>query len=61
VAQKLKQVPVHLQKVVEREILKQVDEGILQRIDRNSGPTPWISNLVIIQKAVAVKGVTQSV
>ncbi len=46
VAQKLRQVPVHLQKAIEHEILKQVDEGI----DRNSGPTPWISNLVIVPK-----------
>lgn len=40
----------HLRETVEKELRKQVLEGILDPIERNSGQTPWISNLVIVPK-----------
>ena len=33
----------HLRDAVEKEILKQVDLGILERVDEKSGPTPWVA------------------
>jgi len=40
----------HLRDTVEKELRNQVLEGILEPVERNSGPTPWISNLVIVPK-----------
>ena len=42
---------------MEKKLLKQIEEGILERVDESSGPTPWISNLVIVPKE---KGVSKS-
>ena len=50
VKQKLRPVAIHLQEAVSKELQKQVDEGILERIDSTMGPTTWISNLVVIPK-----------
>ena len=49
-------VPFHLREAVEKELLKQEAIGIIERVDRKSGPTPWVANLVIVNKDKAVKG-----
>lgn len=51
VKQKLRPIAFHLRALVEDEIKAQVKEGILERVDENSGPTEWISNLVIVPKS----------
>ena len=50
VRQPQRPVPIHLREPVTRELLKQVEEGILERVTQSSGPTPWISNLVLVMK-----------
>ena len=45
----------HLRDAVEKEILKQFDQGILERVDARSRPTPWVANLVIVPKDRAVR------
>ena len=45
----------HLRDAVEKELLKQIDQGILERVDARSGPTPWVANLVIVPKDRAVR------
>jgi hypothetical protein len=39
-----------LQDAVTKELRKQIDEGILEPVKMDSGPTPWISNLVVVPK-----------
>ncbi|RNA28783.1 Retrovirus-related Pol poly from transposon, partial [Brachionus plicatilis] len=51
IKQKLRPIAFHLPTLVEEEIKTQVMEGILERLDENSEPTEWISNLVIVQKS----------
>lgn len=51
IKQKLRPIAFHLRSAVEEEINKQVDEDILERLDENSGPTEWVSNLVIVPKS----------
>jgi hypothetical protein len=53
-------VPFHLREAVEKELLKQEAMGIIERIDQNSGPTPWVANLVIVMKDKEVKGAKTS-
>ncbi len=43
-------VAFHLRDVVAKELSEQIECGILERVDQNSGPTPWVSNMVIIPK-----------
>ena len=50
VAQKLRPIAFHLRDVVSTELDAQVKEGILERVDKSMGPTPWISNLVVVPK-----------
>ena len=45
----------HLKDAVEKELLKQIDQGILERVDARSGPTPWVANLVIAPKDRSVR------
>ena len=45
----------HLRDAVEKELLKQIDQGILERVDARSGPTPWIGNFVIVPKDRTVR------
>ncbi len=45
----------HLRDAVEKELLKQVEQGILEPVDENSGPTPWVTNLVIVPKDRAIR------
>ena len=40
----------HLRPMVEKELRHQVEQGILEFVDDSMGPTPWISNLVIVPK-----------
>lgn len=54
VRQPQRPVPFHLRDAVSEEILKQVDQGILERVENNSGPTPWIANLVLVPKERSV-------
>lgn len=50
VRQPQRPVPFHMRAKVEEELAKQVEQDILERVERNSGPTPWVSNLVIVPK-----------
>lgn len=50
VKQKLRPVAVHLQDAVTKELENQVKEGVLERVHSWMGPTPWISNLVVVPK-----------
>jgi hypothetical protein len=50
IKQKLRPVAIHLQEAVAKELQRQVDEGILERVDSSMGPTTWISNLVVVPK-----------
>jgi hypothetical protein len=50
VRQPQRPIAFHYREAVEKEILRQVEEGILEKVDENSGPTPWVANLVIIPK-----------
>ena len=43
-------VAFHLREAVEKELLEQINAGILEKVDQTSGPTPWVSNMVIIPK-----------
>ena len=45
----------HLRDAVEKELLKQIDQGILERLDARSLPTPWVANLVIVSKERVVR------
>jgi hypothetical protein len=51
----VKPVAIHLRDAVTKELLKQVEEGILEKVKLNSAPTPWISNLVVVPKEKAVR------
>ena len=51
VAQKLRPVAFHLRDAVSAELDTQVKDGILERVDSSMGPTPWISNLVVVPKS----------
>lgn len=51
VKQKLRPIAFHLRDLVEKELKQQVEEDILERLDENSGPTEWISNLVVVPKS----------
>ncbi len=44
VSQPLRPVAIHLRDTVTKELLKQVEEGILEKVKLNNAPTPWISN-----------------
>ncbi|RMZ97677.1 hypothetical protein BpHYR1_033444 [Brachionus plicatilis] len=48
IKQKLRPVAIHLQVSVKRELDKQVEEGIHDKVDSIMGPTPWISNQVVV-------------
>lgn len=50
VIQPQRPVAFHLRDAVEKELLKQVEQGILERVFEKSGPTPWVANLVIVPK-----------
>lgn len=50
IKQKLRPVAIHLQDAVKRELEKQGEEGILERVDLTMGPTPWVSNLEVVPK-----------
>ncbi len=50
VKQKLRPIAIHLRDSVQIELEKQVNDGILERVDTAFGPTDWISNLVVIPK-----------
>ena len=47
VRQKQRRVPFLLREAVELELLRLVEEGILERV---SGPTTWVSNLIMVPK-----------
>ena len=40
----------HLREPVGKELMKQVEEGILEPVDQSCGPTPWVANLVVVFK-----------
>ena len=50
VRQAQRPVPFHLRAAVEKELLRQEAEGIIERVTAKSGPTPWVANLVIVDK-----------
>ena len=51
--QPLRPVAVHLRDAVDRELERQLRDGIIEPVTRDSGPTPWISNLVVVPKGNA--------
>ena len=53
VRQKLRTVAVHLRDAVERELQVQLEAGIIERV---KGPTPYISNLVVVPKGPKLTG-----
>jgi hypothetical protein len=50
VRQPLRSIAFNLRKAVGRELMKQVEQGILEQVTSKSGPTPWIANLVVVPK-----------
>jgi len=48
--QSLRPVAIHLRDAVERELLKQLQQGIIERVEVNSDPSTWITNLVPVIK-----------
>ena len=50
VRQSQRPIPFHLRAAVEKELLQQEAEGIIERVTAKSGPTPWVANLVIVDK-----------
>ena len=53
--QQQRPIPFHLRDQVEEKLHEQIRMGILEPINKNSGPTPWISNLVLASKDKTVK------
>ncbi len=45
---KLRPVPFHLREKVEKEILRMLEEDLIEPVD---GPTPWVSPIVIVPKS----------
>lgn len=50
VRQPQRPVAFHLREAVGRELDRQVEQGILEPVYSSSGPTPWVSNLVVVPK-----------
>ena len=50
VRQAQRPIAFHLRPMVEKELRRQVEQRILEFVDDSMGPTPWISNLVIVPK-----------
>ena len=50
VKQPLRQIVFHYREPLERELDKQVAEGILEKVDPRTSPIMWISNLVVVHK-----------
>ena len=54
VKQPLRPIAFHYREAVEKELDKQVAEGILEKVEFGSKPITWISNLVVVPKDKAV-------
>jgi hypothetical protein len=50
IKQPLRPIAFHLREAVEKELDKQVAEGILEKVEFGTKPITWISNLVVIPK-----------
>jgi transposase InsO family protein len=50
VRQAQRPIPFHLRAPVEKQLLNQESLGIIERVTAKSGPTPWVANLVIVDK-----------
>ena len=50
IKQPLRPIAFHYRNAVEKELEKQVAEGILEKVDAKTSPITWISNLVIVPK-----------
>ena len=50
VRQAQRPIAFHLRDPTIRELEKQVDMGILEKVTPDMGPTPWVSNLVVVPK-----------
>ena len=59
VYQPLRPIAIHLRDAVRIEIENQVNEGVLERVEPHHGPTPWVSNLVIVPKDRSVNSSTK--
>jgi hypothetical protein len=55
VRQKLRPVPFHLREAISKEIKKQVEMGILERVTDDMGPPEWVANIVPVLKEKEVK------
>ena len=50
VKQPLRPIALHFLEPVEKELERQVAEGILEKVDPRTSPITWISNLVVVLK-----------
>ena len=50
VRQKLRPLPFHLREMVSKEIKKQLEMNILERVTDDMGPTTWVANIVLVMK-----------
>ena len=55
VKQQQRPIAFHMRDTVAKELRSQVDDGILEPIGPNDGPTPWVSNLVVVPKEKEVR------
>lgn len=55
VRQPQRPVPFHMRSLVEKELLKQEKQGIIERVTDKCGPTPSVANLVIVPKDLEVR------
>jgi hypothetical protein len=55
VRQKLRPVPFHLREAISKEIKKQVEMGILERVEDDMKPPEWVANIVPVLKEKEVK------
>ena len=53
VRQPLRPTPFHMRPIVAQELLRQVEQGIIEPVNETSGPTPWVANLVCVAKKEA--------
>ena len=55
VRQKLRPVPFHLREAISKEIKKQVEMGILERVEDDMKAPEWVANIVPVLKEKEVK------
>lgn len=56
--QPLRPIAIDLREAVGEEIQRQVEDGVLERVEPHHGSTLWVSNLVIVPKDKGVSKIT---